>query len=73
MRQLLGKIPGNENIVEKVYLSEQVYCLMCQRTVPVGIEVVRTQKQEVSQKALGRRCYCRVHGAEYVVAAGGQQ
>ena len=41
MRQLIGKIAVKARIVEEVYLSEQVRCRECQKTVPIGVEPSR--------------------------------
>jgi hypothetical protein len=70
MRELVGKIPTKDpNITEVVYLSEIVRCLECQRTVPVGIEVVTVQSDEESKKVIRRVCYCRGHGFDYETKA----
>jgi hypothetical protein len=47
MREIIGRIPTKDpNITEVVYLSEVVRCLECQKTVPMGIEVVTVKKVE---------------------------
>jgi hypothetical protein len=71
MRELVGKIPTKDpNITEVVYLSEIVRCLECQRTVPVGIEVVTVERNnDDSKKAIRRVCYCRGHGFGYETKA----
>ena len=44
MRQLIGKIPiKGQRVVEEVYLSEQIRCRECQKTAPIGVEVVTVQ------------------------------
>lgn len=66
MRELIGKIPTRDpNITEVVYLAEIVRCLECQRTLPVGIEVVTVQKSGESKKVVRHVCYCRGHGLDY--------
>ena len=72
MRQLLGKIPiKHRGVVEEVYLSELVYCNECQRTFPVGIEVLTVQKEGNVKTVIKHACYCRAHGVEYQVRAQG--
>ena len=52
MRQLIGKISiKGQRVVEEVYLSEQIRCRECQKTVPIGVEVVRVQKDGPSKKS----------------------
>jgi hypothetical protein len=66
MRELMGKIPTKDpNVTEVVYLSELVRCRECQRTVPVGIEVITFRKDGESKKVLRHECYCRAHGVDY--------
>ncbi len=67
MRELMGKIPSKDdpNVIEKVYLSEIVRCHKCQRTAPIGIEVVTIKKDGESKKVVRRGCYCRAHGHDY--------
>jgi hypothetical protein len=66
MRELMGKIPTKDpNITDVVYLSEIVRCLECQKTVPMGIEVVTVKKGGGARKVLRRVCYCRAHGFDY--------
>jgi hypothetical protein len=67
MRQLIGKIRDKRNVIEEVFVSEQVRCRECQRAVPMGIEVV--QKGTGSRKVLRRACYCRAHGSEFISRA----
>ena len=70
MRELVGKIPTKDpNIVEVVYRAEIVRCLECQKTVPMGIEVVTVQKSGESKKVLRHVCYCRGHGFDYETKA----
>ena len=46
MRQLIGKIPTKEpNVIEEVYFAELIRCRECQKSVPMGIEVVRVKKR----------------------------
>ena len=41
MRELIGRIPTKDsNVTKEVYLSELIRCRNCERTVPVGVEVV---------------------------------
>jgi hypothetical protein len=66
MRELMGKIPTKDpNVTEAVYLSEIIRCRECQRTVPMGIEVVTLQKDGDSKKVLRHEYYCRAHGLDY--------
>ena len=66
MRELIGKIPTKDpNVTEAVYLSEIIRCRECQRTVPMGIEVVTLKKDGESKKVLRHECYCRAHGLDY--------
>jgi hypothetical protein len=54
MRELIGKIPTKDpSITEVVYLTEMVRCLECERTVPVGIEVVTVKKAENPRRLSG--------------------
>ena len=73
MRQLLGRLPSKERgSVDEVYLSEQVRCRECQKTSPMGIEVVTVQKVGTAKKILRRAFFCRDHGAEYQSRAQGE-
>ncbi len=66
MRELMGKIPTKDpNIIEEVYLSEIVRCRECQRTVPMGIEVLTVKKGEECREVLRHEYYCRAHGIDY--------
>jgi hypothetical protein len=66
MRELMGKIPTKDpNITEEVYLSEIVRCRECQRTVPMGIEVVTVKKSGKSKEVLRHEYYCRAHGLDF--------
>jgi hypothetical protein len=70
MRELIGKIPTKDpDITEVVYRAEVVRCLACQRTVPMGIEVVTVQKSGAARKVLRHVCYCRGHGFDYETKA----
>jgi len=70
MRELIGKIPTKDpNITEVVYLSEIVRCRECQKTVPMGIEVVTVKKNGESKEVLRSVCYCRIHGLDYETKA----
>ena len=61
-----GKIPTKDpDVTQVVYLSELVRCLECQRTVPMGIEVITFRKDGESKKVLRHECYCRAHGVDY--------
>ncbi|HET9716499.1 MAG TPA: hypothetical protein VFP60_09985 [Pseudolabrys sp.] len=71
MRELVGKIARNRGLLEEVYLTEHVRCVQCQKTAPMGIEVVTTKKEGTSKKILKRAFYCRVHGGEYQSKAQG--
>ena len=72
MRQLIGKIGVKRGIVEEVYLSETVRCSECQKTVPIGVEVVTVQKGGLSKKVLKRAFYCRSHAGDYESRARGE-
>jgi heterodisulfide reductase subunit C len=72
MRQLIGKIAVKARIVEEVYLSEQVRCHECQKTVPIGVEVVTVVKGIRPKKILKRAFYCRSHAGEYEARARGE-
>ncbi len=66
MRQLLGKIRTKDpGVTERVFLVEIVRCSECQRTVPMGIEVVTTRQEEKGEKILRHAWYCRDHGLLY--------
>jgi hypothetical protein len=63
MREIIGKIQTKDpSITEVVYFSEVVRCLECQKTVPMGIEVVTVRKSGESREVLRHVCYCRGHG-----------
>lgn len=66
MRELMGKIPTKDpHVSEEVYLTEIVRCSECERTVPVGIEVVTIKKDGKSRKVLRHQYFCRAHGLDY--------
>lgn len=66
MRQFIGKLPTKERgVVDEVYIAEQVRCRDCQKSSPMGIEVVTVQKEGKKKTILKRAFFCRVHGAEY--------
>jgi len=68
MRELIGKIPTKDpKVIEEVYLSEIVRCSECQRTVPMGIEVITVKKGGESKKVLRHEYYCRAHGLDYEI------
>ena len=72
MRQLIGKIPlKSRGLVQEVYFSELIYCQECQKTVPVGIEVVAIKREGDAKKVVKRACYCRAHGSEYQATING--
>ena len=72
MRQLIGKIAVKGRIIEEVYLSEQVRCRECQKTVPIGVEVVTVEKDIRPKKVLKRTFYCRSHAGDYESRARGE-
>jgi hypothetical protein len=73
MRQFIGKVPSKERgAVDEIYLAEHVRCRECQRTSPMGIEVVTVQKAGTTKKILRRAFFCRAHGAEYQSRAQGE-
>src|SRR3974390_448234 len=66
VRELIGKIRTKDpNVTTRIYLSEIVRCCECQKTVPLGIEVITLKREGESKKVLEHRCYCRDHGLEY--------
>lgn len=66
MRELMGKIPTKDpNVTEVVYLAEIVRCRECQKTVPMGIEVVTVKKGGESREVIRHEYYCRAHGLAY--------
>ena len=70
MRELIGRIPTKEpGVTDDVYLSELVRCRECERTVPVGIEVVTTRRDRKSRSVLHHVYYCRAHGLDYEARA----
>ena len=72
MRQLIGKIPVTSKVIEEVYLSEQVRCRECQKTVPIGVEVVAIEKGTRPKKVIKRANYCRSHAGDYESRARGE-
>jgi hypothetical protein len=72
MRQLIGKIPVPGKMIEEVYLSEQVRCHECQKTVPIGVEVVTVEKATRPKKVIKRIFYCRSHAGDYESRARGE-
>ena len=63
MRQLIEKLTSkSRGVTDEVYLSENIRCQECQRTVPVGIEVITVQKANEKRKVIKHRYYCRAHG-----------
>lgn len=72
MRQLIGKIPIKAQVIEEIYLSEQIRCNECQKAAPIGVEVVRVQKEGKSKRVLKRTFYCRAHAGEYESRARGE-
>ena len=66
MRELIGtKRTGDPDVTISVYRSDLVYCRDCRKTVPVGIEVITTRKDQDAKTVLKHEYYCRVHGMEY--------
>ena len=66
MRQLIEKRSfKSRGVTDEVYLSENIRCQECHRTVPVGIEVITVQKAGENRKVIKHRYYCRAHGSEY--------
>ena len=70
MRELIGKIK-QRGVIQEVYRSEHVMCRECQRTVPMGIEVITVQFDGITRKVLKHACYCQPHGLEYRAQADG--
>jgi hypothetical protein len=66
VRELMGKILTKDpDVTEVIYLSEIIRFLECQRTVPMGIEMVTVRKIGDSKKVLRHQCFCRAHGYDY--------
>jgi hypothetical protein len=66
VRQLLGKFRTKDpGVTQRVFLAEIVRCSECQRTVPMGIEVVTAKQEENGEKILHHAWYCREHGLSY--------
>ena len=66
MRNLIGKLPTKEpNITKSVYLAELVNCRECERTVPVGIEIITHKNVGGSREVLKHEYFCRAHGMDY--------
>jgi hypothetical protein len=66
MRQLIGKMPTKEcNVTQEVYLSELIRCRECQKTTPIGIEVIMIKRDGVCKTVLNHEYYCRAHGHDY--------
>jgi hypothetical protein len=71
MRELMGKLRTKDlNVTQNVYRSETIRCQQCQRTTPVGIEVVTVKIEGKSKKVLKHEYYCRehafdAHGVDY--------
>ena len=62
MRELIGNMSTKDpNVTEEVYLSDLIRCRQCQRTVPIGIEVVTVKRDGVFKKVLSHGYYCRAH------------
>ena len=59
-------------VVEEVYLPRQIRCRECQKTVPIGVEVVTVQKDGPSKKVVKRAFYCRSHAGDYKSRARGE-
>ena len=70
MRELIGKIK-QRGLVQEVYRSELVMCRECQRTVPMGIEVITVQFEGSTRKVLKHAYFCQAHGLEYRAQADG--
>ena len=74
MRQLIGKLPTKERgVVEEVYIAEQVRCRDCEKSSPMGVEVVTVRKDGKKKTVLKRAFFCQVHGAEYQSRAQGDR
>jgi len=75
MRELIGTLPTSDSkVTKKVYRAETVFCQKCQKTAPVGIEVVTVRTERKSKKVLKHEYYCRAHafdaqGVEYETRA----
>jgi hypothetical protein len=69
MRELIGKLPTHDrNVTQKVYRCEAIRCQKCQRTVPLGIEVVTINT--LNGSVARHEYYCRAdafdsHGLDY--------
>ena len=72
MRQLIGKIPIKyRGVIQEIYFAEHVQCSECQKTAPIGIEVITIQSEGKTKKVVKHAFYCRAHGLEYQVKAQG--
>jgi len=71
VRELLGKIPTHDpSVTQNVYLSETIRCQKCEKTAPVGIEVVTVKTEGDRKTVLKHEYYCRAdafdsHGVDY--------
>jgi len=62
MRELIGKLrTRNPNVTQVVYRSETIRCQTCDKTAPLGIEVVTVKTEGGSRKVLKHEYYCRAH------------
>ena len=62
MRELIGKLRTEiPNVIQDVYRAETIRCQKCDKTAPVGIEVVTIKKEGGSRKVLKHEYYCRTH------------
>jgi len=66
MRELIGKIRTKDpSVTEEVYFSELIRCQECEKTVPIGIEVITVRRDKESRKVLKHGYFCRAHGVDY--------
>jgi len=66
MRELIGKIRTKDpGVTEEVYFSELIRCQECEKTVPIGIEVITVKRDKEFRKVLKHGYYCRGHGLDY--------
>jgi len=66
MRELIGKIRTKDpGVIEEIYFSELIRCQACDKTVPIGIEVILVKRNGGSRQLLKHAYYCRAHGLDY--------
>lgn len=62
MRELIGKLRTEDpNVTQNIYRAETIRCQQCNKTSPMGIEVVTVKTEGGSRKVLKHEYYCRAH------------